>query len=415
MTSPHISGEETEVEDSSNEPAGSTPSASDTLRHFTADFDVDGVVRRLKTGNFIVPNFNPAPAPEAEYAGFQRNFVWTKKQKDRFIESLLLGFPIPGIFLVEQPGKKYLVLDGQQRLRTLRDFVTGTDSVTERTFRLSGLGDESRFYGKAFADLDEADRDLLLNTFLQVTIVVPREAGNLQGVYQLFERINSGGTKLQPQEIRIALYAGSRVDALRELNDDPHWREIFGRKNLRLKDTELILRYLALRRVAQSYDEFDWTREAPQTASEAHTHGNYLFYRAPLSQFLNTYLESLGDNGTPDVKAMETFRAVVKVLSQVGPTALRLEDSAQINAAHADAMLVGLSMSPRIQNLADSLQSNPGKDFTEEVGNIASGIDQRLADLLQNDEYQRAIRESTSHLASVYARLKFTSESFRDL
>lgn len=415
MANLEVSEEETEVDDSSNEPAGSTQSASETLRHFTADFDVDGVVRRLRTGNFIVPNFNPAPTPEAEYAGFQRNFVWTKKQKDRFIESLLLGFPIPGIFLVEQPGKKYLVLDGQQRLRTLKDFVAGTDSVTERTFRLTGIGDESRFYGKAFGDLDEPDRDLLLNTFLQVTIVVPREAGNLQGVYQLFERINSGGTKLQPQEIRIALYAGSRVDALRELNNDPNWRAIFGRKNLRLKDTELILRYLALRRVAQSYDEFDWTREAPQTASEAHPYGNYFFYRAPLSQFLNAYLESLGDNGTPDANAMEAFRAVVRVLSEVGPSTLKLEGSTQINAAHADAMLVGLSMSPRVQKLSGELHTNPEKDFTEEVRSIAGGIESRLADLLQNDDYQRAIRESTSHLTSVYERLKFTSKRFRDL
>jgi hypothetical protein len=61
----------------------------------------------------------------SDVEGFQRRFVWKKFKMDRFVESLLLGYPVPAIFLVQQPNKKMLVLDGQQRLRTLQYFFSG--------------------------------------------------------------------------------------------------------------------------------------------------------------------------------------------------------------------------------------------------------------------------------------------------
>lgn len=86
-----------------------------------SDFDVEGLVRRLERGDIVVPAFGHRD-PSVEAAGFQRNFVWRRAQMDKFIESLLLGFPVPGIVLVQQGDKRYLVLDGQQRLRTLANF-----------------------------------------------------------------------------------------------------------------------------------------------------------------------------------------------------------------------------------------------------------------------------------------------------
>lgn len=89
------------------------------LSYFGTDFDVHGLVRRLGTEDIIVPRFDPIIEDISGVAGFQRKFVWKKTQMDRFIESLLLGFPIPGIFLVQQADRSLLVLDGQQRLTTL--------------------------------------------------------------------------------------------------------------------------------------------------------------------------------------------------------------------------------------------------------------------------------------------------------
>lgn len=75
------------------------------------DFDVEGLVRRLQRGDIVIPTFGHGDQT-IETAGFQRRFVWRKPQMDRFVESLLLGYPIPGIFLVQQADKRYLVLDG---------------------------------------------------------------------------------------------------------------------------------------------------------------------------------------------------------------------------------------------------------------------------------------------------------------
>lgn len=398
-----------QVSDPSDDAAGQAPSADETLRHFTADFDVAGIVRRMNDSNFVVPSFNPPPSADAEYAGFQRDYVWTKKQKDRFIESLLLGYPVPGVFLVEQPGRTYLVLDGQQRLRTITEFVNGTDTTTDRVFRLRYAGEDGPFAGKSFEELRDSDRNLLLNAFIQVTVVVPKVSGHLQGVYQLFERINSGGTNLQPQEIRVALYAGSRVDALRAMNLNVNWREIFGPLHTRMKDAELVLRYLALRDVAIKFDELGWEREAPRdwldaledpTSSERRA-----VYKAPLNQFLNSYLESLGEGGEPAFDAMRGFERACALLAPIGREALRLDDSAQINAAHADAVLVGLSVSSRVA--AD--------EFDPDAPGLKDAVRESLTQLEVLPEYQAAVRESTSHLSSVHKRLELSVNAFRGL
>ncbi|WP_346007519.1 DUF262 domain-containing protein [Janibacter terrae] len=393
------------VDDAADDTAGATPPAEESLRHFTADFDVAGIVRRMNDGNFTVPNFDPPPVSGTGYAGFQRNYIWTKKQKDRFIESLLLGYPVPGIFLVEEPGRKYLVLDGQQRLKTLQDFINGTDSQTERVFRLQFVGDETPYSKRSFAELTEFEQNLLQNTFIQVTVVVPKVSGNLQGVYQLFERINSGGTNLQPQEIRIALYAGTRVDALRQLNADKNWRSIFGPPHSRLKDTELILRYLAFREVAIGYGTAGWERDAPKEALDAKTGAveSQQVYRAPVNQFLNSYLESLGPEGCPTDEAMQAFPHVCAVLAPLGKMALRLDDSAQINAAHTDAILATLSLHPKVANGMRDPQA------------VSRRVAELLAVLEADAAYTTAVRESTSHLASVHRRLQLAHQAFQAL
>src|SRR6266540_1103635 len=86
---------------------------------YGADYPVDGLIERLSRGDIVVPTYDPeVKGTSLDIAGFQRRFVWTKPQIDKFIETLLLGLPVPGIFLVREPNSILLVLDGQQRLRT---------------------------------------------------------------------------------------------------------------------------------------------------------------------------------------------------------------------------------------------------------------------------------------------------------
>lgn len=131
------------------------------------DFDAEGLVRRLQRGDILIPTFGHADE-RIVAGGFQRGFVWTKSQMDRFIETLLLGYPIPGIFLVKQQADlRYLVLDGQQRLRTLQHFYEGI--YDGRVFALRNVGE--RFQGLKYSTLQDDQRRQLDNSYFQATIV----------------------------------------------------------------------------------------------------------------------------------------------------------------------------------------------------------------------------------------------------
>ena len=181
--------------------------ASQSIAYSGTDFDVEGLVRRLDRGDILVPTFGHSD-PTVEAAGFQRAFVWRRAQMDKFIESLLLGFPVPGIVLVQQADKRYLVLDGQQRLGTLASFYKGTHDG--QSFVLKNVAPE--YSGLTYKALNDAQRRTLDNTFIQAIIVkTDGTPSSLDAVYQVFERLNSGGTQLTGHEIRVALYAGPPV------------------------------------------------------------------------------------------------------------------------------------------------------------------------------------------------------------
>jgi hypothetical protein len=199
----------------------------ETVYYSGTDFDVEGLVRRLNRGDIVIPSFGHGD-PTLEVAGFQRGFVWRRPQMDRFIESLLLGFPIPGIILVQQVDKRYLVLDGQQRLRTLQSFYGGIHQGKE--FALENVANE--FKQLTYRALSSELRRQLDNTFIQATIVkTDGSRASLESIYQVFERLNSGGTQLTPHEIRIALYPGRFVDLLAQMNDLEEWRNLYGAKS----------------------------------------------------------------------------------------------------------------------------------------------------------------------------------------
>jgi len=277
------------------------------------DFDVEGLVRRLDRHDIIIPNFGHGE-DSLELAAFQRSFVWSKPQMDRFIESLLLGYPIPGIMLVQQTDKRYLVLDGQQRLSTLQAFYSGVHRG--RVFALENVAAE--YKGLTYKTLMPEQRRTLDNTFIQATIVrTDGTSESQEAIYQVFERLNSGGTQLTPHEIRIALYPGPFVDLLGKLNALPEWREIYGAQSPRLRDHEVILRILALFVRSEEY------------------------YR-PLKKFLNDFLGTHRDLRKLPAEELEDYfkRAVTAVANAGGRTYLR-RPGQRLNVAVMDAVVVG--------------------------------------------------------------------------
>ena len=167
------------------------------ITSFGVDFDVEGLCRRLTRGEIVIP-------------GFQRRFVWNLRQASRFIESLLLGLPVPGIFLSRDFDEdKYVVIDGQQRLKSIQFFREGVfnptpGSKTQRTFELSGVQEE--YDGRAYSDLTPTYRRRLDDSVIHATVVKQdAPANDNTSVYLVFDRINTGGLRLSPQEIRSAI------------------------------------------------------------------------------------------------------------------------------------------------------------------------------------------------------------------
>jgi hypothetical protein len=205
-----------------------------SINSFGADFLIDGLIRRLDSEDIYRPHF-------------QRKFVWTVPQASKFIESILLGLPIPGIFLYrEENTKKHLIIDGLQRLTTISAFASGFFPGSDHIFRLTNL--KSKFKDKSIKDLDSEEQRGFFDTAIHATIIqqlTPED--DASSAYYIFERLNTGGTPLQPEEIRAALFHGPFQDFLSELNKNLLWREVFGPEHKRSKDLELLLRFFAFR------------------------------------------------------------------------------------------------------------------------------------------------------------------------
>jgi len=176
---------------------------------------------------------------------FQRNLVWPSKSKSKFIESILLNFPIPFIYLnevIEKKGNtaesKYMIIDGLQRTSTLESFY-------KNEFALNSLDAIPKYNDHKFEMLPEILRTKFEDKKLNIFILKPSTP--MEVVYDLFNRINTGGTQLNRQEVRNCIYIGKSTRLLKELSEKEYFKKAisYGVSPIRMKDRELILRYIA--------------------------------------------------------------------------------------------------------------------------------------------------------------------------
>lgn len=203
-------------------------------------------------GDFIVRQLmEMLSEKEIETPKIQRNYVWTLKVASRFIESILLDLPIPSIFLAKSENGKFIIIDGLQRLTCLYNYtISGT--INKKMFKLSSSKDiHDEWRGKAFKELKDDDQRKIRNKLLHAIIVEQKEPTNFDGLFLIFERINTGGMRLNQQEIRNSIFQCPMNDLLIEMNDNELWRTMFGQEepNPRMRDTEMILRFLTLNEI----------------------------------------------------------------------------------------------------------------------------------------------------------------------
>lgn len=201
---------------------------------------MDTIVRRLGQRTFIL---NP---------GFQRKEIWDDDRRCKLIESLLLKIPIPMFYVSADASDNWTVVDGLQRLSTIRDFVLGKYMDTHeeedrgKGFALFGLD----FCGKqlngcTMKELPTVFYNRIMETELTFTIINPGTPEDVKR--NIFKRINTGGIMLSPQEIRNALYCGSSSELLIKLAKLPIFSEAtcWSVKSERMEDKELILRFIS--------------------------------------------------------------------------------------------------------------------------------------------------------------------------
>lgn len=210
--------------------------------------------------------------------GFQRNFVWDLTRASKLIESLILGLPVPQLFLYEQERNNFLVIDGQQRLMSIYYFIKRRFPRRNKRVELRRIFDRNgsipddilyddryfqtfnlrlperlpqrrnKFKGLNYATLGDYRTQFDLRPIRNVVVKQNRPSGDDSSVYEVFNRLNSGGVNLRPQEIRTSMYHSDFYDMLYKINVEDAWRRILqtDTPDLHMKDIEILLRGFAL-------------------------------------------------------------------------------------------------------------------------------------------------------------------------
>ncbi len=253
---------------------------------------------------------------------YQRRKHWSNARKSRLIESFIMNVPIPPIFLYEVDYAIFEVMDGQQRLTTIYDYYTGK-------FQLEGLEYWPELNGKQYQDLPAQVRKGIDRRYLSSIVLLQETAKSKEGAESLkqivFERLNSGGEKLTPQETRNALHDGkfnklciklAKNDTFRKmwhlpLESDGEEKLLESEFYLKMEDVEMVLRFFAYRHVdklTSPLDKFldNFLKQANQYSNETLANLENLFL-----QTIDTIYEVLGD---------EAFLLPTKELVQKSPT-----------------------------------------------------------------------------------------------
>ncbi|WP_211334390.1 DUF262 domain-containing protein [Marinifilum flexuosum] len=311
----------------------------------------------------------------------QRKYVWEKAEASRFIESILLGLPVPSIFLANTKDEKKLIIDGYQRVMTVFDFVKGIWSKDGKVFKLSNTEKiNSRWRGLAFNELDRADQRRIRSSTIHAIIFEQRAPeDNDTSLYQVFERINTGGRALMPQEIRNCVNQGEFNNVLFELNQDKNWRVLFGKEleDTRMRDLEFILRFLAL--------DTDTIKNSTATVIS-------------LKKYLNEFMGS--KNSQKDIilqERKEKFKKVMEfIMHNIG-------ENAFYNIVSGEETKVRKRFYPTIFDAVCSAVSIALKRLGDDIP--INDLEEKRISMLKDERFRKYSSEGTMQIAHIHGRI----------
>jgi hypothetical protein len=337
------------------------------IKSWGADLSFRELVQRYEDNELIKPEL-------------QRHYIWDRTEASRFIDSLLLGLPVPSIFLAQTKDEKLLIVDGYQRIMTVYDFIRGIFSKDERIFRLARSDKiNHRWRGRAFSELGEVEQRRIRNTTIHAIIFIQQQPDDDDtSLFQIFERINTSGRTLLPQEIRNCVAQGSFNNLLLELNQIDKWRRLFGlnEPDSRMRDTEFILRFFAL----SSQDFKNDPRE-----------------KISLKRYLDVYMKKNANSTRVDIDSMRNrFAAAVDLIYDC------FGASAFHNISPKDPARLVTKFSPTIY---DSIVI--ASDYVLSKGNVVrpQNPEEARRRLLLDPAYKEAIGKETMTRESIKTRI----------
>ncbi len=337
----------------------SIPPEQRKLHTETYDFTVDTIVDKLKDDSIFVPKF-------------QRRYVWTHQQASRLIESLIIQCPIPVVYLNQEGDERLSVIDGNQRLTSIKNFLANH-------FPLKGLTAYPELEGRRFFELDPRFQRHIINRTLRCIVIL--KDTHPQVKFDVFERLNTGATKLTPQELRHGLYYGDLMSLATKVAKESELISLLDIKvDKRMKAEELILRFWALNE-------------------------DFSNYRKPLATFINSFADKKrqldakesGKLANSFIVALATVKELLGTLSfKIFDRDLNILSS--FNSAMYDALMIGLAQSIKRGALR--------KLSTEEGQQIVAG-------LVEHDErFRKSISIATSDEAQVNYRVNAIRSAF---
>lgn len=378
--------EEEEEEDELDKSSGLITSSDPAEKYAKSQIRV---IRETKDYqlDYLRHALSPLTASIDTSPGYQRRLRWTNKKRSMLIESFLLNIPVPPVFLYEHDYNEYEVIDGRQRLETIRAFL-------RNDFALSGLEYWPELERLRFNQLPLVLQKGLLRRSLQAVVLLAETADpaqdNLDVRRVLFDRLNTGGIRLNPQELRNALYPGSLNAMLIRLARSSPFTEIWGvpayspteekepseelLKNAlfsTLTDAELVLRFFALRDAVENKG------------------------KGSLRRILDRFMQKHANASISHITSWEKeFQDLIKSLHAVfGVSTFRLPKTNRASRPLFDSLMIALSLHPELDVVTNS-----------------NAIRQSMDKALDNKELYEILVGRGNTIESVHQRVSLAEE-----
>jgi hypothetical protein len=302
---------------------------------------------------------------------YQRQFVWDAKRESELIESILLGIPVPSLFMATNPDSTWEIVDGVQRLSTIVHFVAGAKELLVKVNRkaplhIANLEKLSALNKMTYADLAKSVQLMFMTRPIRVTVLNDKSDLNVR--FDLFERLNTGGVSLTNQEIRNCIYRGTFNESIKKLSKSEDFK-----KAVLLKETaqqngmaeEYVLRFFAY---LENYANFDHS----------------------VKGFLNDYMRMHAAKA-PSAGSLTLFKKAFALLAEAYPEGITRGQSSVTAANLYEALAVGVALALKQKKIVAA---------------------KKLSQLAENPQLKKLTTGATNSRKMVAARIHFVRDAF---